>query len=329
MFEAFEDFLTELEMNKGAADSTIQARRIDLRSFCEWAEGEGVESADGISRRDVSDYIDHLVDEGFAYNTIVKSKYAALSAALNHASRERFISDNPMNRIETKAIKKKARRAKSESEKKDEMGSKDYLTKKEVYELAENHVPDPTDRNELLVKLMFWTGVRISELIRIEIDDDGTLDGPNSDIDPSEPSITVYAPKNDKPRTVSYPRSEINPLLRDWVSHGRLRYKYADKSSKLFLGLKKPITESGVRYVIEEAAKDMGIQEVKRESVDGREYHRVTAHLLRHSHAMYYHNEEGVPLDDLKDHLGHYSVSTTEEHYAEGTKEKMIDTFGG
>jgi integrase len=116
--------------------------------------------------------------------------------------------------------------------------------------------------------------------------------------------------------------------MRDWVNHGRLRYKYADELNHLFIGRKGEFTESGATDVVTKAAENMGIQEVKRVAQNGKEYRRVTPHLLRHSHAMYYHNQRGVSLDRLKDHLGHHSVDTTEQFYAENTPEKMVETFG-
>jgi integrase/recombinase XerD len=295
--------------------------------FHGWCTQNDINEAGNISRRDIGRYVDHLVDQGYAYSTIVRSRYASVSACLNYLAREREISQNPIDRIDKKAIKKKARNAKSESEKKDEIGAKDHLSREEVYRLAD-HVPEPADRNELLIKLMFWTGLRASEVVLVDIGDDGTLDGPDSDIHPETPKIEAYGVKSDEARTVAYPRSEINPLLRDWVSHGRLRYKCADSTDRLFIGPKGPLTESGLGRVVTEAADNADMQETKRESRDGREYQRVTPHILRHSHAMHYRNEEEVPIEDIKDHLGHENLQTTERFYATGTEERMIDRFG-
>ncbi|MDB2294360.1 tyrosine-type recombinase/integrase [Halorubrum ezzemoulense] len=328
MFDAFEEYLDYLKWDQAAADATIQKREQTLRKFSTWLRDEqDVTAIESVSRRDIGRYVDYLVEEGYAPNTITAGYYSSVSAVFNWAHSDGVIDENPIDRLKRQAIKKRAREALSEEEKKNELGGKDFLEKEVVYELAE-HAPEPSARNELLIKLMFWTGVRVSELVGITIGDDGQIDGPNSDIDPEEPRITVYAPKTDKPRVVSYPRSEINPLMRDWVSHGRLRYKHADELNYLFIGHKGEFTKSGVADVVTQAAENAGLQEIKRVGKDGKEYNLVTPHLLRHSHAMYYHNEEGVPLDRLKDHLGHHSVDTTERFYAENTPEKMVDTFG-
>jgi integrase/recombinase XerD len=328
MFPEFADYLDHLELEKNAAETTLQTREREVRMFAEWCDSQGITDVSDVRRRQISRYVDHLVNEGYAYNTIINTKYSTVAASLTYCYNEGHIDRNPTERIERDSIKSKARDALSDAEKKDEHGAKDHLSKEQVYELAEEHVPEPTDRNELLVKLMFWTGVRVSELVGIDIGDDGQLDGPNSDVGPEKPTIVVYSPKTDEPRPVSYPRSEINPLLRDWVNHGRLRYKCMSETDRLFIGAKGPLTKSGVKRVINEAAENMGIQEIKRESKDGRQYHRVTPHLLRHSHAMHYRNKEGVSFDDLKGHLGHSSVDTTEQFYAEGTEDRMVETFG-
>lgn len=339
MFDPFKDYLAFLEVEKDAAENTLDKRKRNLDEFTEWCQGQGIGSVRDVSRREIARYVDHLVDEGYAPNTTM-GKYESVSAAYNYLYQERIIEDNPVERIEWKAMRSKARGGMTHREKKDELGPKDYLTKAEVYEIAENAI-DPADRNELLVKLLFWTGIRVSEAVGvlengelkggIHIGEDGTLDGPGSDIVPDSdaPKITVYSPKTKEPRVVSYPPEEINPLLRDWISHGRLRYKSADETDRLFIGPKGPLTKSGVGRAIDLSAQKNDMQGVKREAQDGREYKRITAHLLRHSHAMYYHNEQDVSLDTLKDHLGHSTTNTTEKFYAETTEDKVIDTFGG
>jgi len=43
---------------------------------------------------------------------------------------------------------------------------------------------------------------------------------------------------------------------------------------------------------------------------------------------MHFRNREGASFDDLKAHLGHSSVDTTEKFYAEGDEDRMVDVFG-
>ena len=316
MWDEFDEYLTYLEVDKAAADRTIQSRTRSLEGFTEFCESEGVTDVSGISRRTLSKYVDHLVEEGYAYSTIMQERYVSVQAALRFLYRERMMDESVMERVDKQAMRKKARDAMSMDEKKRENGPPAHLSKEEVYEVAE-HVGSPTDRNSLLVKLMFWTGVRASEAVLIDIDD----------IEPDVPKIEVYSPKTDDTRTVSYPAEEINPELRDWINNGRLRYKAADSSDRLFIGAKGPITTHRVNEVVRDAADAAGHQQETRITKDGLSRSETTAHLLRHSHAMHYLNELDKNIEQISRHLGHSSVSVTEDFYAQTTEDKLINEF--
>lgn len=338
MIDGFEEYLTDLragqvDSKKGStpSESTKRKRRRGLSGFSEWLTTErGVSDCEDVDAADVLDYVEHLNEQGYAETTIINSKYTSISAALTHLYRKGSIEDNPVARTSASTAKSKIEESLSTREKKQraDSGAKDYLKKDQVYEMAEDHVPEPTDRNELLVKLLFWTGLRISEALLIEIGTDGRLNGPRSDVDPDTPKINVYREKSDEAGVVSYPSTELNPLLRDWCRNGRLRYKCADSKRALFIGRKGRLTQSRAVKIVKDAADSMGIQDTKTEAKNGREYHRVTPHILRHSHAMHQLNMEGVAIDAIKDHLGHANVDTTEKFYAEGTEERIVDTFG-
>ncbi|WP_336327388.1 tyrosine-type recombinase/integrase [Halovenus sp. HT40] len=334
MFPEFEEYLLDLEtgQHSGSGDvseNTIRKRRRELENFEQWVrENRDVTECKNVSGRDVLRYVNHLVDEGYAPNTITNSKWSSVSATFNHLYESNEIEENPVGRISRGVVKDKAKAGQSTDErKKHDSGPKDHLTKAEVYELAEDHVPEPRDRNELLVKLMFWTGCRVSEVLNVTIGDDGSLDGPNSDVFPDVPKIQVYRSKSDSVDVVGYKSKELNPLLYDWCRKGRLRYKCSFDTDALFIGRKGELTQSRVNDIINEAAENMGIQESNRESVDGRSYKRVTPHIFRHSCAMYYRNEEGRTLDDIKAQLGHSKAKTTEEFYSEETEERVVELF--
>ncbi|MDL0138264.1 tyrosine-type recombinase/integrase [Halobacterium salinarum] len=316
MWTEFQEYLTYLEVDKAVAKRTLQSRRRALEDFSSFCEANDVGGVSDVGRRTISKYIDYLVEEGFAYSTIMQARFVSIGAALRFLYREKKMEESVMERVDKKAMKKKAREAMSAQERKDENEPPAHLSKEEVYELAENAGP-PSDRNSLLIKLMFWTGVRASEAKLIEIDD----------IDLEAPSIEVYSPKTDTTRTVAYPAPEINPELRDWIRNGRLRYKDADTSDRLFLGTKGPITEHRINEVVRDAADAAGHQKEERTTKDGNVRSESTSHILRHSHAMHYLNEEGKSMEDISQHLGHSTLSTTEKFYAQTTDERLINEF--
>jgi len=316
MWQKFEEYMVYLEIDKGLADSTLRARRRTLRSFQQFLEKRGVDSLDRVTRRHIAYYIDFLVEEGYAYSTIMREQYVGVGAVLRWAYREGEVSESVMERIERQTIKSRAREAMTDAEKKNENSPPPHLSKDEVYEVAESVGP-PKDRNSLLVKLLFWTGIRASEAELIEWDD----------INLDEPSIRIYSPKTDTSRTVSYPASELNPELRDWWYNGRLRYKTADESERLFIGLRGPITTHWINKIVREAATESGHQTEARTTKAGNTRSEATSHLLRHSHAMHYLNHTDTELEAISQHLGHSSVSTTEQFYAQSTKDRIVREF--
>ena len=305
-----------LEHDKSAAESTLQSNRRGIEVFEEFLESNGITDVSEISRRTISKYVKYLVEEGYAYSTIKTKHYACVGAVLRHLYREDYMDESIMSRVNNKAMDKKARRAMSIDEKEREDEPPVHLSKEHVYEVAEN-VGAPVDRNSLLVKLMFWTGVRASEVVEINI----------KKVEPENSKIRVYSPKSDKARSVFYPAQEINPELRDWIKNGRIRYKAADSSDKLFIGAKGPITTHRVNEIVREAADAAGHQGELRETKDGLSRSMSTSHILRHSHAMHYLNEEDKSMEDISEHLGHASVSVTEDHYAQKTEERMKNQF--
>jgi len=316
MWDEFQAYLTYLEVDKAAAERTLQSRRRCLEHFENFCRESGIDDVTEIDRTTVAKYVGQCVQEGFAYSTIMNGRYLSVGAALRFLYRDEKMDKSVMERVDRSAMKKKARKAMSAEEKKNENEPPAHLSKEEVYEVAENVGP-PSDRNSLLVKLMFWTGIRASEAHLIEI----------GDIDLQKPSITIYSPKSDTPRKVAYPPQEINPELRDWRDNGRLRYKDADASDRLFLGVKGPITEHRINEIVRNAADAAGHQQEKRTTKAGNTRSESTAHILRHSHAMHYLNEEGKSMEDISRHLGHSSLSVTEQFYAQTTDERLIEEF--
>jgi len=317
MWDEFQAYLTYLEVDKAAAERTLQSRRRCLEHFENFCRESGIDDVTEIDRTTVAKYVGQCVQEGFAYSTIMNGRYLSVGAALRFLYRDEKMDKSVMERVDRGAMKKKARKAMSAEEKKNENEPPAHLSKEEVYEVAEN-VGSPKDRNSLLVKLMFWTGIRASEACLIEIENDINLD---------KPKITAFSPKTEEPRPVTYPAKEINPELRDWIHNGRLRYKDADTSDRLFLGVKGPITEHRINEIVREAADAAGHQQEKRTTKAGNTRSEATSHILRHSHAMHYLNEEGKNIEDISAHLGHSSVKVTEKFYAKTTEERILNEF--
>jgi integrase/recombinase XerD len=106
-----------------------------------------------------------------------------------------------------------------------------------------------------------------------------------------------------KPRTVVLlpPVAEAISKLLAGRSKGWLFQSYRDGH----------ISSRQVQIILDSIATRAGLQEIKHKDKAGKNRHRVHPHLLRHSFAVVWSHDGGVPVGDLPDLLGHASLATT------------------
>ena len=161
------------------------------------------------------------------------------------------------------------------------------LTKDEVVKLI---AAVPRRRSQLLLKLLYASGLRVSELVSLHI---GDIQGT---------TITVRSGKGKKDRMTILPQSlanEIDLYVRDHRLVGLL-----------FPGRKgKPLTTRNVQAIISRAAKHAGIDK------------HVTPHKMRHSFATHL-LEAGTDVRVIQELLGHSNLQTT-QIYTHVSKEQI------
>lgn len=150
------------------------------------------------------------------------------------------------------------------------------------------------DRERCILLLLAGTGLRVGEMTQIRAED----------IDFSKGYLHVQAlnAKFNKPRTVVLlPRvAEAMTKLLNGRSKGWLFPSYREGH----------ISSRQVQNILDGVATSAGLQEVKRKDKAGKDRHRIHSHLLRHSFAIW-SLDNGVPVGDLQDQLGHTSLATT------------------
>ena len=162
-------------------------------------------------------------------------------------------------------------------------------------------------RNEAMIALMYDTGVRVGELVAIDVDH---LRGGNN---------ALYLPTNiqkDYPTDSSPPpatlelASDVSRLLSSYLTN---RWKDSDA---LFPSRSSDrITTQGVRNLLEKVATEAGVRPYLLDGSRGKP-DQVTPHALRHSVAYRMMNaEDGNELYDVHNRLRHRSITTTEQVY--------------
>lgn len=199
--------------------------------------------------------------------------------------------------------------------KKEIEGGDKPLSKDEVVNLVAN-VPSPTIRNELICRMLYQTGIRRSELVRIKLDH----------IDRNKREITIYGKKTEESRTVWYQPS-LDTLLNLWIDSDRNAVLTSEESPYLFCTLKSEMMdEQTVTDVVTEAAEQSDLQETVYENRLGQKIRRVGAHTLRKSFGVHFINDGG-DISFLMELLGHSSIETTKNNYLKYSKKDLENSI--
>ena len=274
-------------------------------------EPRAFEEADAI---DVEDWLAEL-DEWYNNSSSVGVADAALVAAYSELNKlieagridaQGWVRETPADRASYKP--KDSSTAKSRESKKDLQ----YLKPEQVDAMARE--VDKL-RDELIIKLLFQTGLRVSELTEIRL----------SDVGEDERSIDVRG-KGRKNRTVYYQPS-LDLLMDVWIGERRPAIFYAEESDYLFpTSHSENITKYTVAEIVRDAAESADLQEVYGTNTDGVELHSVTPHVLRHSFAMACLSQDW-DVYTLSQALGHASTEITTSTYLHDDEEEVRRAF--
>jgi tyrosine recombinase XerC len=280
MKRIIEKYLTYLRIERNASPHTIKSYRKDLSDFAaylEKKEPECFKDCKLISRFSIRAWMGHLSDSGMAKSTIGR-KVSCLKSFFKYTFARGITDENPAARV---SVPKKEKRLPTSIQQADISRMFDLM-------------PDETDwdvQNRAIMELFYATGVRLSELVSINV----------RDVNMSSDFIRIMG-KGSKERYVPYGGSARVVLLQ-WM---RLRRKYvaadapdADKSA-LFL------TKSGRRIY------SVAVQRMVRKCID-RVMHtgKKSPHVIRHSFATHMMNK-GADIRVIKELLGHAALTSTQ-----------------
>lgn len=297
--EDFQQVLCRVERNK--SDSTGSQYVSKIRKFRGWIQEQGkdFEEADAI---DVEDWLAEL-DEYYSNASSVGKASAALVAAyeqlntLIDAGRidgRGWVSDTPPQKANYSPKDTDTQKARESKE------NLHFLKPEQVDAMAKE--ADKL-RDELIIRLLFQTGMRVSELCEVRL----------KDVDTDERSIKIRG-KGRKNRIVCYQPS-LDLLMDVWQTERRPAVFYAEDSPYLFpTSHSENITKYTVGEIVREAADAAGFQEVYGTNTEGVELHSVTPHVLRHSFAMAAISNDW-DVYTLSQALGHESTEITTSTY--------------
>jgi len=279
------------------ADNTIKNRRIALTQYQEYLDRLGLE-LDEVEPYHIEDWIDELLLDDYAPRSI-RAKVYCVSAYYEFATNRNLVSQNPVEPVDLSDY--------SDAKINDATEVR-YI---EVSEF-ESMVEDAILRDELLLRLLWNTGIRASESVSIK----------KSDIDRDNRKIEIKTAKSrklksDKKRKVYYNR-RFGAVLRQWFDEGG-RSSYLgvdgdDDEGHLLVTKQQPKMAVGrVSQIVHDRAESAGVQETVYTDQSGRPRRKVSAHTLRHSYAVH-RVKNGMPLIYIQTLLGHSDIDMTRKY---------------
>lgn len=305
------------------AQNTYESYRTSIRRFHAWLNSHDAHVTE-TTETHVERFLGDMGDAGYSANTVsttfdtLRHFYNVLPSKCGLRVSEHNATGEPvMDGLSKSDVA--ATRGKSMAE--SETGHERHFVEKEEFDQLVEHAPEPVVRNRLVLNLLWETGWRRSTLTNIEVD--------NIDHDARE--ITSYSPKIDsalseRDGTVTAAYSEVvADLLSQYLDLGlRDGYYCADESDKLLLGYRSPLEEQGIGQIVKDAAENAGIQEVLGHDAAGNPRYAITAHTLRHGHAMYLLEETDMTVADVRESLRHHDIEQTQT-YLEQAEDRVIE----
>lgn len=285
-----EEYLMHLKIERGLADNSIESYQRDIKHYTQFLEKEKITDWNEIDRYVIVLFLQRLKESGKSDNSIIRMT-SSLRQFHQFMRQEKFTIKDVMQSVDTP--------------KKAETLPK-VMSMKEVDKLLET--PDTETeiglRDRAILEVMYATGLRISELINLKMNELHLTMG-----------FIQTIGKGNKERILPIGGMAIQ-YLNEYLEDSRpiFESRSAEESPFVFLNSRgKGLSRQGVWKNIKKTVQLAGIKQ------------NVTPHMIRHSFATHL-LENGADLRIVQELLGHSDISTT-QIYTHITKARMKDIY--
>ena len=280
MQEKIQVFLNFLTVEKDYADNTIAAYRNDLTQFLRYLEAQGMDSELGwhkVDKQDIVGYVMDLKEREYTSSTVAR-KVAAVKSFFHYLMAEGAIKDDPTATLDSPKVKKRLPKA---------------ISREDIEVLLAAPAAGTSakaQRDHALLELLYASGMRVTELVSLDIDD----------VDLESGAVRVHGKKTlSKERLIRIDEPALD-ATRTYLNKARFQLVRDPNVRALFLNHRgQRLTRQGLWLIIKHYVDEVGI------SGD------VTPHTLRHSFAAH-KLSQGKSLQDIQKLLGHANISTTQ-----------------
>ena len=287
MTDYIADYRTWLQEEKHASDNTLSSYLRDINQFKTWLLGAGSPDLRRVKKDTINEYMLYLSGAGKSPATITRCT-ASLKSFYAYMLGRGAVKTNPAKNIAALKVERKC---------------PEILTSKEVELFLEQPkcVDEKGYRDHAMLELLYATGIRVSELIGLDVGDVNLAGG------------FIRCRSKTRERIIPLYRTAIK-ALRDYITDIRPRIISGPDEQALFVNM------NGGRMSRQGFWKIIKYYQEKAEiSKD------ITPHTLRHSFAVHL-LENGADLRSIQEMLGHADISST-QIYAHIIKKHLKDVY--
>lgn len=281
-----EDFVRYLDKEKHLSENTLSSYRRDVEQYISYLEGRRISSLEKTNKTVVLTYLLTIQKAGKAASTISRH-LASLRSFYGYLNRTGMIKFDPTLGLETPKVEKKLPK---------------ILTTQEVERLLEQ--PSQKDlkgkRDRAMLELLYATGIRVSELMLLDIDDI---------------NISMGFLKCQSTRSRIIPLGSLAmSACADYIENARGVMIKDSGEKALFVNCNgHRLTRQGFWKIIKQYKTQANITA------------ELTPHTLRHSFAAHL-LENGADLRSIQEMLGHSDISST-QIYSQLLKNKIKEVY--
>ena len=282
--EEFRRYLTD---EKHASQNTLSSYLRDINQFRTWLLSSTDIRLEKADRAVVEDYLHHLERIGKSPATITRCT-ASLKSFYGYLADTGVISGNPVKSVATVKLERKY---------------PEILTNKEVELFLEQPqcVDEKGFRDHAMLELLYATGIRVSELIGLNLEDVNL------------PLAFIRCTSHGKERIIPLYQAAVR-ALQDYLDKVRPRLIADENETAFFVNMDgERMSRQGFWKIIKYYQAKAGIEK------------DITPHMLRHSFAVHL-LENGADLRSIQEMLGHADISST-QMYTHIIKKDLKDVY--
>ena len=283
MINQLNNFCSYLLIEKKYSNNTINSYRLDLKRFTDYINND----IGNISSNDIHSYLKYLNDIPLTDKSIARN-ISCLKSFYKFLLIEKEVTSNPMEDIESPKVRKSLPKA---------------LTEEEIISLLDVPLIDNFSyRNKAMLELLYATGMRVTELINLKI----------QDVDLDSATVRTIG-KGSKERIIPIGDYGLR-YMEIYLKEYRPKLLKKDWNDYIFLNNHgKQITRQGFFKVIKKRKDEIGLKK------------DLSPHTLRHSFATHLLNH-GAHLRSIQELLGHSDIGTT-QIYTHVSNEHLKDNY--